>query len=272
MIAPEVLRRLAGAWQIAPEVVEKDYCLSWFLYGMVQSPLHEVLVLKGGTALRKGYFPEYRFSEDLDYTGTATIEAALLREGLERAAILSSQASGMRFELAVLEQVRMEVKTPAWQARVAFVGPRGQVRLPARIRLDITTFEQILLPPASQPLLHPYPDECATQLSIYALEEIFAEKARTILQRGYPRDVYDVWYLLQHLPEPVDVVALRELFARKCAYKGVAYTGIGQIEEILATKQTALHWSRSLGLQIQDLPPWDTVRPEFIRGLGAVLG
>jgi predicted nucleotidyltransferase component of viral defense system len=39
-----------------------------------------VLIFKGGTCLRKCYFPNYRFSEDLDFTSTdATFE--LTEEG-----------------------------------------------------------------------------------------------------------------------------------------------------------------------------------------------
>ena len=51
-------------------VIERDYLLSWFLAGISQVPtLFDTLVFKGGTALRKCYFDDYRFSEDLDFTG-----------------------------------------------------------------------------------------------------------------------------------------------------------------------------------------------------------
>ena len=271
MISLDALRRVAGTWGMAPEVVEKDYCLGWFLHGMALSPLQPILVLKGGTALRKVYFPTYRFSEDLDYTISQPIEETFLRNGLERAAVMASRNSGMTFALAVLEQVRMDAETPAWQARVEFVGPRRQARAPRRIRLDITAFEHILLPPASRSLLHPYLDDCTAQISVYQLEELFAEKLRTVLQRGYPRDVYDVWYLLQHAPDPFDKATFQEVFARKCAYKEVQYTGIEQVESIFEVRQTVQHWNQSLSLQIRDLPDWDTVQQELRQGLEARL-
>ena len=51
-------------------VIERDYLLSWVLAGISQVPsLNDTLVFKGGTALRKCYFGNYRFSEDLDFTG-----------------------------------------------------------------------------------------------------------------------------------------------------------------------------------------------------------
>ena len=49
--------------------IEKDYVIGWVLKGISNNKfLLESLVFKGGTALRKIYFTEYRLSEDLDFT------------------------------------------------------------------------------------------------------------------------------------------------------------------------------------------------------------
>ena len=54
---------------VRQDIVEKDYALSYLLAAIAQVPeLSRNLVLKGGTALRKFYFPGYRFSEDLDFS------------------------------------------------------------------------------------------------------------------------------------------------------------------------------------------------------------
>lgn len=53
--------RIAGAVGAAGKrqfVVEKDYALSYLLAGIAETPLlRESLVFKGGTCLRKAYFP-----------------------------------------------------------------------------------------------------------------------------------------------------------------------------------------------------------------------
>ena len=55
-------------------VIERDYLLSWILAGISQVPvLFDTLIFKGGTALRKCYFDDYRFSEDLDFTGLPAV-------------------------------------------------------------------------------------------------------------------------------------------------------------------------------------------------------
>ena len=62
----EARRRLGMPW----EALERDYLLSWVLAGISRVPaLHDTQVFKGGTALRKCYFGDYRFSEGLDFSG-----------------------------------------------------------------------------------------------------------------------------------------------------------------------------------------------------------
>ena len=66
----EARQRLGIPW----EVLERDYVLSWILAGMSDvKALHESLVFKGGTALKKCYFGDYRFSEDLDFSANGKI-------------------------------------------------------------------------------------------------------------------------------------------------------------------------------------------------------
>lgn len=57
-----------GGRRIPEVVLERDYCLAWFLVGLSRSTLGDVLAFKGGTALKRCYFSDYRFSEDLDFT------------------------------------------------------------------------------------------------------------------------------------------------------------------------------------------------------------
>ena len=58
-----------GGLRIPETILERDYCLSWFLAGLSRTPLRDQLAFKGGTALKKCYFGNYRFSEDLAYEG-----------------------------------------------------------------------------------------------------------------------------------------------------------------------------------------------------------
>ena len=62
-----------GGRRFQESVLERDYCLAWFLAALAESDLKPVLAFKGGTALKRCYFEDYRFSEDLDFTLTEPV-------------------------------------------------------------------------------------------------------------------------------------------------------------------------------------------------------
>lgn len=69
MIKPGEIQNKARESGVRDQQIEKDYVLSWILQGISQhEELSKAIVFKGGTVLKKIYFEDYRFSEDLDYT------------------------------------------------------------------------------------------------------------------------------------------------------------------------------------------------------------
>ncbi|MHB1326063.1 MAG: nucleotidyl transferase AbiEii/AbiGii toxin family protein [Thermoleophilia bacterium] len=68
MIPPAEISKLAFRESMSDKVIEKDYVITWILLALADSSLKDFLVFKGGTALKKIYFPDYRYSEDLDFT------------------------------------------------------------------------------------------------------------------------------------------------------------------------------------------------------------
>ena len=73
-----------GGRRIREDVLERDYCLAWLLAALAKSDLRAVLALKGGTALKRCYFGDYRFSEDLDFTLLEAIPFDNILHRLER--------------------------------------------------------------------------------------------------------------------------------------------------------------------------------------------
>ena len=73
----------AGGRRVPEAVLERDYCLAWFLIGLSGTPLREHLVFKGGTALKRCYFGDYRFSEDLDFSLANEMPLDAILAGLE---------------------------------------------------------------------------------------------------------------------------------------------------------------------------------------------
>lgn len=71
MIRKREVEQKAEAQNVPKSTIDKDWILGHFIDAIFSIPAcREKLVFKGGTCLRKCYFPEYRFSEDLDFTST----------------------------------------------------------------------------------------------------------------------------------------------------------------------------------------------------------
>ncbi len=137
----ETRDRLGLPW----EVLERDYLLSWLLAGVSQvKELREKLAFKGGTALKKCYFGDYRLSEDLDFSG---LEGAPTGENLEDAVRETcTLAERMLNEYAPAEITcrRYREKQPHPRGQEAFT---VQARLPwhnrpyIRVMIDVTMDE-----------------------------------------------------------------------------------------------------------------------------------
>ena len=86
-------------------VIERDYCLAWFLTGLAQHPLREFLAFKGGTALRRCWFENYRFSEDLDFSLIQPIELDAILSGLDEIFAIADR-------IAVMHEGRLGAAKP----------------------------------------------------------------------------------------------------------------------------------------------------------------
>jgi len=59
----------AEAFDLSEANVQRDYVFGWIISGIFrESSLAGRATLKGGNALRKGYLPGTRFSDDLDFS------------------------------------------------------------------------------------------------------------------------------------------------------------------------------------------------------------
>ncbi|HEY3374465.1 MAG TPA: nucleotidyl transferase AbiEii/AbiGii toxin family protein [Candidatus Aquicultor sp.] len=266
MILKAEVTKFARTLDVDPNTIERDYVISWFLSGIyADAVLAEALVFKGGTALRKVYFPNYRFSEDLDFTVAISSEQLtkeILYERLQNVARSVSALSGISFSLVSFERTRDVLGEEAFASKVAYVGPmQNRSSSPPRIKLDITFYEDVIFPTNKLSLIHGYSDEymCAREIRVYALEEIVAEKLRSILQRNRPRDIYDLWSLLCKNTHEINLCELVRGFYKKCEHKKVAFTGINDFFTPERLDSHANAWEKTLCHQLAELPNFKDV-------------
>jgi predicted nucleotidyltransferase component of viral defense system len=109
-----------GGLRIREDVLERDYCLAWFLNALAESDLRPVLAFKGGTALKRCYFPDYRFSEDLDFTLRQALPFEEIRTRLEPVYAAVTQQSGMVF---AFDRQDPRVRTNTHTFYLRYTGP-----------------------------------------------------------------------------------------------------------------------------------------------------
>jgi predicted nucleotidyltransferase component of viral defense system len=271
MIAAAELRRLAGAWNADFTMVERDYVLSWVLAGLYQRPaLAELLVFKGGTALRKCYFPDYRFSADLDFTLRASPTPQELRSEIEAACRAITEEAGLRLVPVDFRTLRDVPGEEAHQGRIEYTGPLGRLGGDQpRIKLDLTIYETLVLPPQHRPVHHPYSDADSLDLTapVYALDEMLAEKLRAMLRRAQARDLYDVWQLFTRYAEALDFEQARDVLTEKAQYKGFTFSSANDFLTTENRETWARSWEASLRRQVPVLAEYDQVIAEAERAL-----
>lgn len=267
MITRDELQRQAAQANIRVELQERDYVLGWFLLGLAQAPdLLQAMVFKGGTALRKAYFPDYRFSEDLDFTVIRPAEEQYLQAMAEAVCHYVKSASGVRMSIALWKQTRDVTDEEAYRVRLAYVGPLGQIGTePSRITLDLTRYERLVLPAVQRPIVHPYSDAPAEPRYVptYALEEMLAEKLRALLRRCYPRDLYDVWFLLKQHGESLSRQLLLQTLGEKCRHKGYTFSSAHDFLLPAEREGMSVAWDRSLQHLISGHPPYQAVMADL---------
>ncbi len=198
MIPASEIDAQAKLLNLTPQDVERDYVHGWILKEIYEhSVLSNLLVLKGGSGLRKGYLSDTRFSKDLDFSCEVEIDQRQLEEDLAQVLRAASKGSGVEFCIDDTHVRDKKLQIPgvsALEARIYFKGFYQRETLKLRSHLDINQFDKIYLPIQSRPLLHPYSDmsACSGLIKCQKLEEILASKLTTLLHRRRAQDLFDL--------------------------------------------------------------------------------
>jgi predicted nucleotidyltransferase component of viral defense system len=242
--------------RIPESVLERDYCLAWFLAALAESDLKTLLGFKGGTALKRCYFGDYRFSEDLDFTLIAPVALGELKARLEPVYAAVREASGIVFGFEREDRQKHE-NSYTFYLRYEGPLPRG-----SDVKVDITLREKLMRPLLDRPVLRGYEEFTDLPedrfLLAYSLEEIATEKTLALADRARnePRDLYDLWHLTSH--EGVELGPLADAMRQKLEFRGKPCAGLADAIRAKEARLKAL-WGSRLGYQMVALPEFDEV-------------
>lgn len=262
MIKPGEIQQKANAVGVRDQQIEKDYILSWILYGVAKHDnLSKEIVFKGGTVLKKVYFEEYRFSEDLDFT---LLNAGIANEQIfswfkELFEIIKDEAN---IPLEIIDN--NEHEDGGINFYISYIGPLGGQGNNKRVKIDISRSEQLVFESLMKDVIVDYSDLDEHQLLCYSLEEVLVEKMRSVMQRMQARDFYDIWYLLEEHGMDADFYIIE--FEKKCKSKDLLHSDFPKkLNERIP--QYKGRWKNSMNEQIKDLPDFDKVEREVQRHL-----
>ena len=262
MIKPGEIQKKAITVGVRDQQIEKDYVLGWILQGIAfHNELSKIIVFKGGTVLKKVYFKDYRFSEDLDFT--------LLEDSITNQLIFD-------YFKTTFNYVREEANIPleiiednehgdgGINFYISYIGPLGGTVSNKRIKVDISRSEKLQFEPQECELINTYLDQEKHKLLCYSLEEILIEKMRSVMQRMQARDFYDIWYLIEI--ENLEPDFYINEFINKCKSKGINSSEFfNKLEQRLP--QYKARWEKSMRDQIKNLPEFEQVKRETMRHL-----
>ena len=278
----EARKRLGLPW----EVLERDYLLSWILAGINHIPiLRDTLVFKGGTALKKCYFGDYRFSEDLDFTAVGHFPTGNDMESAMQAACLKAVELLDTFapvDIVCERHVEREAhpnQQESFDIRARFAWHHN---LQTHVMVEISVDEKLLRPRVVRDVLHDYGEPLDAKISVYSLEEIVVEKLRAILQhyrtlqrrgwtRSRARDYYDLWRILSAHGDFLNLSNFHEFLKEKCTHRQVVFTDTASFFPEVMLTDIEKTWDQWLGPLVPQLPSYKRVIHELLPQINKIL-
>lgn len=260
MITKEEIYQKASENKVDPNIIEKDYHLGIALKIISENPTAVSWIFRGGTALRKCYFPDYRFSEDLDFTLTdrALKNEKEIKKILEKICEKANQIFGATLEFFNITEEREEYEQEALKAILHFQSIKGI----SKIKIDLSFADKIFIKPVEKNIYHPYSDNFAfgkPKIKTVKLEEIIVDKLMAVsFIRTYPRnrDLFDIWHILKN--KNLDLKLIKEIFNKKCDYRKIDKQLIHQIDQ-KHLNQFKKYWQAQLSALVGDLPEFEEV-------------
>jgi len=270
----EARSRLGIPW----EILERDYLLSWVLAGISRTEaIQDTLVFKGGTALKRCYFGEYRFSEDLDFSAVGDVPTGVAMEDALRAACEKAVELIDEYAPVEIQCERYLEKEPHPTGQEAFSIrarlPRHR-QLQTRVLIEVTEDEKIMKPIQRRNVIHNYDEVLDVAINVYSLEEIVGEKLRAILQhaekletrgwsRSRARDYYDIWRILGAYKSQMNPAGFTAFLRNKCEIRRVGFENPDDFFQEQVISYVERTWDQWLGPLVAELPAFKTVMDEL---------
>ncbi len=258
MILQKEIIKTAEFKGVPPDTIDKDWVLGHFLAQLFKEKWSQnYLVFKGGTCLKKCYYKDYRFSEDLDFTLTDS-NFKITDKMIQSVCQTITNDIGIIFSNATVETIIWNDSPVGYQSHIKFWGAnhrRNQIppdpgRWITTIKVEIIHYEKLVNKTQSNIILDDYSDSSIInkiEIPCYSCAEIIAEKFRALLQRSYPapRDYYDIWMLMKEIDSQM-MADIIETFKIKAKFKNIEFNDYEDFFDTSNIRKVQIAWQNSL--------------------------
>lgn len=246
------IKILAGKYKTFPDTIQKDYAVTILLSIISQFPKISNMTFKGGTALKKIYYPETRFSEDLDFTCSKDISDELgnMLEGKKK-----------QLDVNFTEVKKLETSENSRKFAVKYLNYNS---FPSSVKIDLSLRENVITKVENQKVSHIY-NLANNDFSIptMSLSEIMAEKVRALIYAHKPRHLYDLWYLFgKNIDLYPELVNSKLMFYKEEFSLEKLKSGINSMKD---------EWKTDLNPLLPTVPSFDDVSTNVIDNISQAM-
>jgi len=269
MIPLSEIDSVTNKFQVPAETIEKDYVISWILLCLSKSDLKDNFIFYGGTAIKRIYFEDHRFSEDIDLFSTSYFTQDNLLRSLN-ALDYARKETNLALEIKKDSIIHTKDRT---QLVIRYSGYDEIIGAPKEIRVDFSMNMRSYGTIEKNPIIASYSDIKIKNetLSVMTLNTIFANKLGLLidLTRNEPRDFFDVWFLLQRLNKfDFNFSEVCEAFKDKYGFS----PSLNLLKPHLQNRFLKTHWDMRLRKQIPISPNTEVIVKDIQIGLAKLFG
>lgn len=268
MIKQGEISRKANKEGVREQQIEKDYIISWILWGIYNHDLlSKGLVFKGGTCLKKIHIEDYRYSEDMDFTLHPYLEGEISDDEIFSAfdEVFRDIKGAANINLSIPDVSKEVHKSGGLKFFIDYIGPLGGRE--DHVKMDISKGEKLEFDLEKLRMLNQYSDidqEEEVTVQCYGLNEIVIEKMAALMSRTVPRDLYDFEYLTNN--EGIELQAIFHEYQSKAVHKG--HNPDEFIAKVTAKEKVfEKAWRENLSYQIKNLQDFTEVWRNFHKQL-----
>ena len=231
-----------------------DYALTNLLFVISEFPKLDAMVFKGGTALRKIHYEDFRFSMDLDFSCLKDVTEEFWNFIRDNMGSLDVNFIKIDRGWRTDQSLTFKVMYKQFDERLT------------RIKFDLSLRGDVMCEAVTKPVLHFY-DEPRGRFEIptMQLQEIMAEKVSAIMYSDHPRHLHDLAFLIDHKVE-LDPGMVR---AKISLVYGDEFS-MERFEDMVAEK--AEFWKHDLIHLMPELPSFEGAAKKALEAVGDIMG